>query len=210
LTQWLMIAGMFGTFFLIPVFLQQVRGFSPFETGLITLPNALVAAMTMPLAGRLFDKIGARPLVFAGQLIVLSAFWMLSGLSAATTVWDLMVPLAVMGGGMGLAMMPLGTHVLNTAPRNLVSRVTSLTGSCQNVVASLAIASFTTLLQNRFVANAAGGSLTLEAQARSFGDVYGYALLVMAVAAASTLLLRRPSSAPGASRPSPELVSSAT
>jgi EmrB/QacA subfamily drug resistance transporter len=113
LTQWLMIAGMFGTFFLIPVFLQQVRGFSPFETGLITLPNALVAAMTMPLAGRLFDKIGARPLVFAGQLIVLSAFWMLSGLSAATTVWDLMVPLAVMGGGMGLAMMPLGTHVLN-------------------------------------------------------------------------------------------------
>jgi EmrB/QacA subfamily drug resistance transporter len=210
MTQWLMIAGMFGTFFLIPVFLQQVRGYSPFQTGLITLPNALVAAMTMPLAGRLFDKVGARPLVFAGLLIVMTAFWMLSGLSAATSVWDLMVPLAVMGGGMGLAMMPLGTHVLNTAPRNLVSRVTSLTGSCQNVVASLAIASFTTLLQNRFVANAGGEALTLEAEARSFGDVYGYALLVMVLAAASTLLLRRPSSPSGASRPAAELVSSAT
>lgn len=210
LTQWFMIAGMFGTFFLIPVFLQQVRGYSPFQTGLITLPNALVAAMTMPLAGRLFDKFGARPLVFAGLLIVMTAFWMLSGLSAATSVWDLMVPLAVMGGGMGLAMMPLGTHVLNTAPKNLVSRVTSLTGSCQNVVASLAIASFTTLLQNRFMANAGGGPLTLEAQALSFGDVYGYALLVMVAAAASTLLLRRPSSAPGVRRPAAELVSSAT
>jgi len=210
MTQWLMIAGMFGTFFLIPVFLQQVRGYSPFQTGLITLPNALVAAMTMPLAGRLFDKVGARPPVFVGLLIVMSAFWMLSGISATTTAWDLMVPLAVMGGGMGLAMMPLGTHVLNTAPRHLVSRVTSLTGSCQNVVASLAIASFTTVLQNRFVANAAGGQLSPEAQAQSFGDVYGFALLVIAFAAASTLLLRRPRSAPGVSEPRAELVSSAT
>ena len=210
MTNWLMIAGMFGTFFLIPVFLQQVRGYSPFQTGLTTLPNALVAAMTMPLAGRLFDRVGARPPVFVGLLIVMVAFWMLSGLSIATTAWDLMVPLAVMGGGMGMAMMPLGTHVLNSAPRNLVSRVTSLTGSCQNVVASLAIASFTTLLQSRFVANSAGEALTLEAQARSFGDVYGYAMLVIVLAAASTLLLRRPSSAPGASQPTPELVSSAT
>jgi EmrB/QacA subfamily drug resistance transporter len=209
-TNWLMIAGMFGTFFLIPLFLQQVRGYSPFQTGLITLPNALVAAMTMPLAGRLFDKVGARPPVFAGMLIVMLSFWMLSGLSANTTAFDLMVPLAVMGGGMGLAMMPLGTHVLNTAPRNLVSRVTSLTGSCQNVVASLAIASFTTLLQGRFIANAGGGPLTPEAQATSFGDVYGYALLVMTLAAASTLLLRRPSPAPGAGRSAPELVSSPT
>ena len=121
-----------------------------------------------------------------------------------------MVPLAVMGGGMGLAMMPLGTHVLNTAPKHLVSRVTSLTGSCQNVVASLAIASFTTLLQNRFVANAAGGALTPEAQAHSFGDIYGYALIVLALAAASTLLLRRPSTSPGVSEQRAELVSSAT
>ena len=210
LTQWLIIAGMFGTFFLIPVFLQQVRGYSPFQTGLITLPNALVAALTMPLAGKLYDKVGARPPVFAGLSIVAVSFWMLSGLSADTTAWDLMLPLAVMGGGMGMSMMPLGTHVLSTAPRNLVSRVTSLTGSCQNVVASLAIASFTTLLQSRFAANAADGILTVEAQGRSFGDVYGYALLVMVLAAASTLLLRRPSSAPSASRPSAELVSSAT
>jgi len=210
LTQWLIIAGMFGTFFLIPVFLQQVRGYSPFQTGLITLPNALVAAVTMPLAGKLYDKVGARPPVFAGLSIVAVSFWMLSGLSADTTAWDLMLPLAVMGGGMGMSMMPLGTHVLSTAPRNLVSRVTSLTGSCQNVVASLAIASFTTLLQSRFVANAAGGALTAEAQGRSFGDVYGYAMLVIALAALSTVTLRRLSSTAGASRASAELVSSAT
>lgn len=208
-TQWLMTAGLFGTFFLIPVFLQQVRGYSPFETGLITLPNALVAALTMPLAGRLFDKLGARPPVTVGLLIVLAAFWMLSHLSATTTVMDLLIPLGIMGGGMGLAMMPLGTHVMNSAPRNLVSRVTSLIGACQNVVASLAIASFATLLQSRYAANANGGELTLDVQATSFGDVYGYAMLVVVAAALMTLSLRRSSSPAGARQPSGEMVSSA-
>ena len=134
---------------------------------------------------------------------------MLSGLSATTTVWDLMLPLGIMGGGMGMAMMPLGTHILSTAPRNLVSRVTSLTGSCQNVVSALAIASFTTLLQMQFAANSAGGVLTAEAQGRSFGGVYSYAMIVIALAALMTLTLRRPSSTAGASELSAELVSSA-
>jgi EmrB/QacA subfamily drug resistance transporter len=208
-TQWLMIAGLFGTFFLIPLFLQQVRGYSPFQTGLITLPNALVAACTMPLAGRLFDRVGARPPVLIGLVIVMGSFWMLSGLSAQTTALDLMLPLAIMGGGMGMAMMPLGTHVLNSAPRELVSRVTSLTGACQNVVASLAIASFATLLQGRVVANAGGGPVTLETQAAAFGDVYGAALLVLVLAASFTMLLRRSTPSEDASRPSREVVSSA-
>jgi EmrB/QacA subfamily drug resistance transporter len=208
-TQWLMIAGLFGTFFLIPVFLQQVRSYSPFETGLILLPNALVAACTMPLAGRLFDRVGARPLVTTGLMIVLVSFWMLSHISATTTVMDLLIPLGIMGGGMGLAMMPLGTHVMNSAPRNLVSRVTSLLGACQNVVASLAVASFATILQARYVANANGGELTVEAQAAAFGDVYGYAMLLVVAAALMALSLRRKSSPTGVSQPAGEMVSSA-
>jgi EmrB/QacA subfamily drug resistance transporter len=208
LTQWLMIAGLFGTFFLIPVFLQQVRGYSPFQTGLITLPNALVAAMTMPIAGRLFDRIGARPLVLTGLGIVMVSMWMLSGLSAQTTATDLLLPLAIMGGGMGMAMMPLGTHVLNSAPRNLVSRVTSLTGACQNVVASLAIASFATLLQARTLANAGGGEVSVEAQGAAFGDVYAAAVWVVLLAAVSTLALRRGTAAVPASQPKPDAISS--
>lgn len=206
--QWLMIAGMFGTFFLIPVFLQQVRGYSPFMTGLITLPNALVAAMTMPIAGRLFDRVGARPPVLLGMSIVALSFWMLSHLSADTTALDLMLPLAVMGGGMGMAMMPLGTHVLNSAPRNLVSRVTSLTGACQNVVGSLAVASFATLLQAHTLTNMASGMPALSAQAQAFGEVYGAALFVIVAAGLVTVTLRRPAPAAHGSQPAAEVVSS--
>jgi MFS family permease len=206
--QWLMIAGMFGTFFVIPVFLQQVLGYSPFMTGLITLPNALVAACTMPIAGRLFDRVGARPPVLIGMSIVALSFWMLSHLTAETTALDLMLPLAVMGGGMGFAMMPLGTHVLNSAPRDLVSRVTSLTGACQNVVGSLAIASFATLLQVNTVSNVASGMPPLSAQAQAFGDVYGAALFVIVLAGLVTTTLRRPAPAMHGSQPAAEVVSS--
>jgi EmrB/QacA subfamily drug resistance transporter len=210
LTQWLMIAGMFGTFFLIPVFLQQIGGYSPFQTGLITLPNALVAACTMPLGGRLFDRLGARPPVLIGLCIVIVSFWMLTGISAETTAFDLLLPLAVMGAGMGMAMMPLGTHVLSSAPRDLVSRVTSLTGACQNVVSSLAIASFATLLQTRATAIADGGAVTRSAEAAAFGDVYQAAVVILIFAGLMTLTLRKLGSSPAASRPATELLSSAT
>jgi EmrB/QacA subfamily drug resistance transporter len=210
MTQWLMIAGMFGTFFLIPVFLQQIGGYSPFQTGLISLPNALVAACTMPLGGRLFDRFGARPPVLIGVGIVVVSFWMLTGISAETTAFDLLLPLAVMGAGMGMAMMPLGTHVLSSAPRDLVSRVTSLTGACQNVVSSLAIASFATLLQSRAMVIADGGPMTRAAEAAAFGDVYRAAVVILILAGLVTLSLRRLSSPPGASQPAAELLSSAT
>ena len=208
MAQWLMIAGMFGTFFLIPVFLQQVLGYSPFMTGLITLPNALVAACTMPIAGRLFDRVGARPPVLIGMTIVSIAFWMLTGLNAETTALDLILPLAVMGGGMGMAMMPLGTHVLNSAPRDLVSRVTSLTGACQNVVGSLAIASFATLLQAHTISNIASGMPPLSAQAHSFGEVYGAAMFVIVAAGLVTITLRRPARSTHEGQPAAEVVSS--
>jgi hypothetical protein len=77
------------------------------------------------------------------------------------------------------------------------------------VVASLAVATFATVLQSHYVINSGGGELTLEAQARSFGDVYGYALVVIVLAALCTTLLRRPRSTPGVSQPVGELVSSA-
>lgn len=216
-TQWLLMAAIFGTFFLIPVFLQQVRGYGSFETGLATLPQALVAALFMPFGGRLFDSIGARPLVVPGLLLAGVALWLLSQITTATTIADLRLPLALMGAGMGLMMMPLGTHVLNSAPRHLISRVTSLSGALQQVVASLAIATYATYLQTRIAAGTAalGGAGAAVGQAgaigaegasvaggqvppqlapifaAAFGDTYRVAMWVVAVAVVFALTLRR-------------------
>ena len=205
LTQWTAFAAMFGTFFLIPLFLQQVRGYGAFETGLYTLPIAIASAIFMQISGRVFDRIGVRIPVLFGMTLIGGAMWLMSSITGGTTGSDLFVPMVLLGAGMGSMMMALNTHLLNVAPRDLVGRVTSLTSAMQNVVASLGIATFATILQARIpfhvaeASIASGGAPTPavldNAMAFAFGDVYRTALLVVAVGWVLVWTLRRPGSA---------------
>lgn len=149
ITQWVGVFALFGTLFLVPYFLQFVRGYGAFDTGLALLPQALGAAIFMPIGGVLFDRIGARPLVLVGCAIMAVAAYILTGVSTSTSGWNLVAPLALFGVGMGLMFMSLNTHLINAAPRRLVSRVTSLTNALQQVISSLTIAGLTTILASR-------------------------------------------------------------
>jgi EmrB/QacA subfamily drug resistance transporter len=191
LAQWAATAAMFGTFFLIPLFLQQVRGYGAFETGLYTLPVAIASAVFMQIGGRIFDRIGVRPPALFGMALIATAMWLLSGLRGQTSGEDLRLPLVLLGAGMGSMMMALNTHLLNSAPRELVGRVTSLTSALQNVVGSLAIATFATILQARIPVRLADGS-PADATALAFGDVYRVALVIAAIGWALVWTLRRP------------------
>jgi len=163
--QWVGQIALFGSLFLVPLFLQQVRGFGAFDTGLAILPQALAAAVFMPIGGMLFDRIGARPLVLAGLGCVAAATYLLARVSVSTQATDLILPLALTGAGMGLMMMPLNTHIINAAPRALVSRVTSLTNALQQVVNGLTIAALATILTARATSHIAA----MTAAARAAG-----------------------------------------
>jgi EmrB/QacA subfamily drug resistance transporter len=208
LAQWTAVAAMFGTFFLIPLFLQQVGGYGAFQTGIYTLPTAIASAVFMQVGGRVFDRVGVRPPVLLGMALIAAAMWLLTGLRGQTTGEDLRLPLILLGAGMGSMMMALNTHLLNSAPRELAGRVTSLTSALQNVVASLAIATFATILQARIPVHVAqnslatgGGlspSLLADATAFAFGDVYRVALAIIAIGWALVWTLRRAEPAPAA------------
>lgn len=148
-TQWVGQAALFGALFIVPVFLQQIRGYGAFDTGLTLLPQAAAAAFFMPISGVLFDKIGARPLVILGLAITAAAGFILAGVGIHTTGKDMIGPLAMYGAGMGLMFMPLNTHLINTAPRELVTRVTALTNALQQVISSITVAGLTTFLTSR-------------------------------------------------------------
>lgn len=207
-TSWIAQTAMFGTFFLVPVFLQQVRGYGSFETGLFTLPQAITAALFMPIGGRLFDRFGVRPPVVAGLTLLMLAMWQLSTLTGQTRGEDLRLPLALWGAGMGLLLMPLNTHLLNSAPRDLVSRVTSLTGALQNVVASLAVASAATILQTRLAVHMApapaglapGDPIGAGLAALAYGDTYRVAMVAALIAIGLGLTLGRRRAAPAVER----------
>jgi EmrB/QacA subfamily drug resistance transporter len=206
--QWVGQFALFGALFLVPLFLQQVRGYGAFDTGLILLPQAIAAAVFMPIGGMLFDRIGARPLVMGGSALLAIAAYILASVSNTTMGTDLIVPLALYGAGMGLMMMPMNTHLINAAPRRLVSRVTSLIGALQQVITSLTIAGMSTILTSRpSYHEASAGLVALAARAgqapahlppaisRLFSASFDATFAVMAgvaiVGAALGLLLRR-------------------
>jgi EmrB/QacA subfamily drug resistance transporter len=148
-TQWILQFALFGSLFLVPQFLESIRGYSALDTGLSLLPQALGAAIFMPLGGALFDRIGARPLLLVGGVFMIVAGFMLAQVSVTTQGHDLILPLFLYGVGMGLSFMSLNTQTINAAPRALVGRVTALTNALQQVVNALTIALLTTFLTSR-------------------------------------------------------------
>ena len=110
-----------------------------------------------------------------------------------------------MGAGMGLMMMSLNTHMLNSAPRELTGRVTALSQALQNVVSSLAIATFATVLSSRLPLHvaaataAAGGrpsaAALADASAAGFDNVYMVAFGLIVCAWLLGWTLRRPAAA---------------
>ncbi|MDB5056339.1 MAG: transporter, partial [Bacilli bacterium] len=143
LISWITLIALFGAILLIPIYLQQVMGYGALKTGLILLPQALASAIMMPVGGKLFDKFGARPVSIVGMIIISAALYMLSRISLDTSIGMIITSIIMMGAGMGLSMMAINTHVLQSVPKKLVTRVTPLTTAAQQVVLSFAVAGLT-------------------------------------------------------------------
>src|SRR5262245_54515392 len=77
--------GLFGAIFLLPVFLQNLRGLGAMQTGLLLFPQALASGVSVVLGGRIYDKVGPRPPVIAGLIVLGVSTWLLSRLDLATS-----------------------------------------------------------------------------------------------------------------------------
>ncbi|MCD9022589.1 DHA2 family efflux MFS transporter permease subunit [Cohnella silvisoli] len=195
LLTWIVQIALFGAMILVPVYLQNVMQYSAFETGMIMLPQAIGSMIFMPIGGKLFDKIGARPLAIVGMLSVSGALYLLSGAQLDTPLSQILIPLFMVGSGMGLSMMSLNTHVLNAAPRHLVSRVTPLTTAAQQVVTSFAVAGLTGYLTTRtgdHMAQLGANGNPLEAMVSAFDDTFLLSMGLAFAGFALAFLLRKP------------------
>lgn len=189
---WISQIALFGAIMIMPLYLQQVRGYSPLESGLTVLPQALASGLFMPIGGRLFDKIGARPLVITGLSIITAALLLLSNIAVDTASWYIITALTMMGAGMGLSMMAINTHVLQSAPRKLVSRVTPLTTAAQQVMVSFAVAGLTGYLTSRITDHVAELKDPVKGAVAAYGDTFMVAGCIAVVGALIGIILRRP------------------
>ena len=140
--------GLFSLVFLLPLFLQNLRGMSAMASGIMMLPNILGAMISMPLAGRLYDRIGPRiPTVLGLVITGLTSLW-LQVLDVTTPDELLGWILFVRGLGIGFAMMPVMTYALSSVTQQMTAQASALLNVVRTVFASLGIAVFATMLDS--------------------------------------------------------------
>jgi EmrB/QacA subfamily drug resistance transporter len=139
-------AGLFGVLFYIPQSLQINQGLGAFETGLLLLPQALVMAVIMPVAGQIYDRIGARWPAVIGLVIVAWGTYLLRDLTIDTPHSELAWILAFRAAGIGLAMMPIMTGGLSSLPPSRVDGASAFNTVIQRSSSAIGLAAMTALM----------------------------------------------------------------
>ena len=140
------VIALFGAEFLMPLYLQSLRGISALQTGLILLPLAITGGVSVTIAGRLYDRLGPRPLVAAGFGILIINTWQLSQVQPDTSLQWIMFLLALRGIALGLTVQTTLVTALSVVPLKDVPRGSSLTNATRNLVQAIGVAVLATIL----------------------------------------------------------------
>ena len=153
--SFVVVTAMFGTMLLLPLYLQEVHGYDAIETGLLLLPQAAMAAISMPLGGYLTDRIGPKWVVATGMVLLTIGSVVLAQIHYNSSNWLVVGALMLRGFAMGFAMMPTMSAAMARVPRRYTSRASSITNTFQRVSSSVGIAVLVTVLAAQFSTAAA-------------------------------------------------------
>ncbi|MBD0322426.1 MAG: DHA2 family efflux MFS transporter permease subunit [Aldersonia sp.] len=151
LTLTLFAVAFFGAGLLFPSYFLQVRGESTLNAGLLLAPQGFGAMLTMPIAGRLVDKIGPGKIVVVGISVIALAMAAFTQVGADTSYVFLCGALFVMGLGMGCTMMPTMTAALQTLTHAEVARGTTLMNIVNQTAGSIGTATMSVVLTNLLI-----------------------------------------------------------
>ncbi|MCC6179605.1 MAG: DHA2 family efflux MFS transporter permease subunit [Chloroflexi bacterium] len=140
---------MYSSLLLLPLFLQNVRGLGAMETGLLLMPQALAAAVMMPISGRLLDAIGPKSVVIPGLFLLAYATWLLTDLDLGTPDSTIRIILLLRGMAMGLMMMPTMTVSMDTIPPHQIPRASALSNVMRQLFGAFSTGIFASILVER-------------------------------------------------------------
>ncbi len=135
--------------FLLPLYLQNILGYTALQTGLFLTPAALASSVMMPISGRLFTKIGARPLGLIGLTIVAVTTYYLTFIDLNTTNATIQTLYIFRMLGLSMAMMPLMTAGMNVISAKMMNQASALGNTVRQISISLGLAILTTYMTNQ-------------------------------------------------------------
>ncbi len=147
IVSWFSAVVVFGSLFMLPVFLEQVRipHLSALDAGLALMPQGIAAAVAVGLGGRLYNQIGVRAMVVIGSVLLIFSSWQLTQLKFDTDGVALMPWLIMRGFGFGLTAIPVQTLALASISGPALAKASSLFNVTRQIFSSIGIAVLTTL-----------------------------------------------------------------
>ena len=115
-------AGIFGSTFLIPLFVQTIQGYTPTRSGLLLMPAGLILALVFPIAGRLTDKTPAYAIVMFGLAIFALSSFLMTGVDTDTSFWLFAWWIMLGRIGLGFIMPSLNAGALKALPMTLLGQ----------------------------------------------------------------------------------------
>jgi len=191
--------GMFGSTFLLPLYLQNSLGYTALQAGSLFLPIGIIQAVIAPISGTLSDKMNAKFPAIIGLILLGYSLYLNSSLSLFSEHHSIVLPLILRGFAMGLLFTPLSTLALSEIPKHKMAQASGLFNVIRQIGGSFGVAMMGTLLTRRMIHHTALYGQAIDPSSPTFQRFINHASLFaqksvggsrgMALARAKALLL---------------------
>ena len=152
--SFIMGAGLFGSTYLLPVFVQQIQGMTPTQAGLLLMPSGFVMLIVFPIAGRLSDKVPTAILIGIGMAIFAWSSWLMADANINTTFWMLAWWTVISRVGLGLVFPAISSGSLQVLPRHLLGQGSGASNFIRQLGGAFGVNLLTVFIERRTVMHA--------------------------------------------------------
>jgi DHA2 family lincomycin resistance protein-like MFS transporter len=185
-----------GSMILLPLYLQDLRGLTELQTGLLVMPGGLTMGLLGPQVGKVYDRIGARPLVIPGAVAMVALLFGLSRIGAETPYVLILVLHVALMASLAAIFTPVFTIGLGDLSPQLYSHGSSLLGTLQQVAGAIGTALLVVIMTNRTEHLAKAGEHPVDAFMGGLQWAFATGAVIGLVVVAMALLLPSKAAAP--------------
>ena len=147
-------AGLFGSTYLLPVFVQQIQGMTPTQAGLLLMPSGFAMLLVFPIAGRLSDKVPAPIMIALGMAVFAGSSWLMVAANVHTAFWTLAWWTVLSRVGLGLVFPAISSGALKVLPPHLLGQGSGASNFIRQLGGAFGVNLLTVFIERRTIMHA--------------------------------------------------------
>ncbi|GAA1299177.1 DHA2 family efflux MFS transporter permease subunit [Saccharothrix xinjiangensis] len=179
-----------GVVTILPIYAQNVLGLDPLATGLLLLPGGLLMGLLSPFVGRLYDRVGPRPLLVIGTIATSASLWFAATFDASTPPALVLVFHLVLSLGLAFSFTPLFSAGLGALPSRLYSHGSAIFSTTQQLAAAAGVALLVSVMSGRAADLLASGQPAVGAEMGGLHLALLFAAIASLAAVAGSFLVK--------------------